>query len=181
MPLIRTPGADRRGERDEHRPDTAEHCRDGESENRRDRGGQERNQQRADDEGDLLKRCFERVCRSPQFRVGEHPRPQGTQRRTDRRHQGACRTGADGDRRDRRVEQRERAHGKEQARKDERAPHQDPRLAAPIDEPARDRRSDRGRDEVRAGDGAGRRVAATVLAHEEQEGQPDHPHRQPRK
>ena len=40
---------------------------------------------------------------------------------------------------------------------------------------------DRGRDEVRARDRAGRRVAAAVLAHEEQQRQSDHPHRQPRK
>ena len=89
--------------------------------------------------------------------------------------------GADRDRRERRVEQRERTDGEQQGRKDERARQQDPRLAAPVDEPAGDRRPDRGRDEVRAGDRAGRRVAAAVLAHEKQQGQPDHPHRQPRK
>ena len=181
MPLVRTPRAYRRGERDEHRPDTADHCRDAESENGRDRSGEERDEQWADDEGDLLQRCLERIGGGTQLRVGEHPRPQGTQRRAHRRHQRACGTGADGDRRDRRVEQRERAHGEQQGRKDERAPHQDPRLAAPVDEAARDRRSNRGRHEVGAGDRARRRVAAAVLAHEQQQGQPDHPHRQPRK
>ena len=181
MPLVRTPGADRRGERDERRPDPADHRRDAESENGRDRSGQQRDEQWADDEGDLLQRCFERVCGGTQVRVGEHPRPERAQRRTDRRHQGARRSRADRDRRERRVEQRESADGQQEGRKDERARQQDPRLAAPVDEAAGDRSPDRGRDEVRAGDRAGRRVAAAVLAHEKQQRQPDHPHRQPRK
>ena len=44
MPLVRTPRADRRGERDERRPDTADHCRDAESENGRDGGGEQRDE-----------------------------------------------------------------------------------------------------------------------------------------
>ena len=170
MPLVRTPRADRRGERDERRPDPADHRRDGESENRRDGGGQERDEQRADDEGDLLQRGLERVGGGTQLRVGEHPRPERAQRRADRRHQGARSRGADRDRRERRVEQRERTDGEQQGRKDQRARQQDPRLAAPVDEPAGDRSADRGGDEVRAGDRSGRRIAAAVLAHEEQAG-----------
>ena len=111
----------------------------------------------------------------------EHPRPQRAQRRTDRRHQGARSSGTDGDGQERRIEQRESADGQQEGRKDQRPRQEDPRLAAPVDQPAGDRRSDRGRHEVRAGDRAGRRVAAAVLAHEQQQGQSDHPHRQARK
>jgi len=57
----------------------------------------------------------------------------------------------------------------------------DPRLATPVDQPACDGRSDRGRHEVRARDRACRRVAAAVVTDEQQQGQPDHSHRQPRK
>ena len=181
MPLVRTPCADRRGERDERRPDTADHRRDAESENGRDGGGEQRDEQRAGDEGDLLQRRLERIGGGTQLRVDEHPRPERAQRRTDRRHQRARSPGADGDRRQRRIEQRQRADGEQERRKDDRTRQQDPRLAAPVDEPAGDRSPNGGRHEVGARDRARRRVAAAVLADEEQQRQPDHPHRQPRK
>ena len=82
---------------------------------------------------------------------------------------------------ERSVEQREHADAAEERREDHSAPEEDPRLPAPVDEPSRDRSADRGRDEVGPGDRAGRRVAAAVLADEQQQGQSDHPHRQSRK
>ena len=162
-------------------PSTADHCRDGESENRRDRSGQERHEQRPGDESDLLQRGLERVRSCAQLCVDEHPRPQRPQRRTDRRHQRAGRAGTHRDHRERRVEQRERTDREQERREDDRARKQDPRLPAPVDETPRYRRPNCGRHEVGAGDRAGRRIAAAVLADEQQQRQSDHPHRQPRK
>ena len=181
MSLVRTPRANRRSKGDEGRPDPADHRRNGESQHRGRRSRQEGDEQRADDERDLLQRCLQRVRGGAPFRVDEHPRPQRAQRSTDRRHQDACSSRTDGDGQERRIEQRESADRQQKGRKDERPRQEDPRLAEPVDTAAGDRSAHRGRHEVRARDRAGRRVTAAVLAHEEQQRQSDHSQGQPRK
>ena len=177
MPLVRTPRANRRGERDEGRPDPADHRRDGESQH-----GEAAAVSSATSSGPTMNviSCSDASSAYAAARRSASTNIRGHSARSDAptggiRAPAARRADGDGQRAAHRAarERRPPAGGPERssARGSE-----DPRLAAPVDEPAGDRSSHRGRHEVRAGDRAGRRVAAAVLAHEQQQGQSDHPH-----
>ena len=178
-PLLGPPCPHGLGERNQHRADAAQDRRDAEREHRRRRRGQQRHEQRPDDEGDLLERGFQCVRGRPQLGVDEHPRPERAQRGADWWHQCSSRSRSRTDQRKRSVEERQRAHGGEQRREDHRPRQEDPRLPPAIDATSRDRSPDRRGDEVAAGDEPGGRIAAPVLADEQQQRQPDHARGQP--
>ena len=180
MPLLLwSPSPHGLGDRDQQRAGAAQNRRDPEREYRRHRRGQQRHEQRSDDEGDLLQRGFQRVRGRPQLAVGEHPRPKRAKRGADGRHQRSRGSCSRADQRQRGVEERQDAHTGEQRREDHAPGEQDSRLPPTIDTTSRDRSPDRRRHEVAAGDEAGGRVAAPVFADEQQQRQPDHPRGQP--
>ena len=132
----------------EQRADASRRRRNAEREHRRRGRGQQGDEQRPDDEGDLLQRCLERVRGGAQFGIGEHPRPERAQRGPDRRHQAAGRSCGQADERQRRVDERQHAHADQQRRKDQRAREENPGLPATVDAAPGDRSADRRGDEV---------------------------------